>query len=122
MVSLSQFRGRPVVLNFWASWCVPCRREMPAFEAAHRRLGSRVVFLGVNHQDALRAALKFLTETGVTYPSGYDPDGGVARKYGLFGLPTTIFVSPDGKVVARRTGETTADELQRKIAGLLASG
>lgn len=118
-VELSDVAGRPVVLNFWASWCVPCRREMPAFQAVHERLGDQVAFLGVNHQDSRSDALALLAETGVTYPSGHDPQGNVARAYGLFGMPTTVFISPDGDILARRTGEMSADELRRTIDELL---
>jgi cytochrome c biogenesis protein CcmG/thiol:disulfide interchange protein DsbE len=117
-VSLADYRGRPVVLNFFASWCVPCRREMPDFEAVHDRLGNRVAFVGVNHQDQRPAALDLLEETGVTYPSGFDPRGTVAGAYGLFGMPTTIFISPDGRVLERRTGEMSKRELEATIRRL----
>ena len=118
-VALADRAGSPAVINFWASWCVPCRREMPALEAAHLRYGDQVTFIGVNHQDGRDAALAFLEETGVTYSSGYDPDGDVARRYGLFGLPTTILVDADGEIVATRTGEVTADELETMIGRLI---
>lgn len=65
-------------------------------------------FIGVNHQDGREAALAFLDETGATYPSGYDADGDVARRYGLYGLPTMILVAADGEILATRTGEVTA--------------
>ena len=118
-VALADRAGSPAVINFWASWCVPCRREMPALQAAHLRYGDQVTFIGVNHQDSRDAALAFLDETGATYPSGYDPDGDVARRYGLFGLPTTILVAADGEIVARRTGEVTADDLETMIGRLV---
>ena len=107
--------GRPVVVNFWASWCVPCRREMPALEAVSSRLAGRVSFLGVNHQDGRRAALELVAETGISYPSGYDPDGRVARELGLFGMPTTFFVDGEGRIVGQRTGELSRAELERSI-------
>lgn len=118
-IDLRDLAGRPVVLNFWASWCVPCRREMPTFQAAHERLGGQVAFIGINHQDRREDALDLLADTGVTYPIGYDPAGDVARAYGLFGMPTTVFISADGEILARRTGELDAAELARTIQRLL---
>jgi len=117
-VALADFRGRPVVLNFWASWCVPCRREMPAFEAVARASRDRVAFVGVNHQDSRDDALRFLRETGVSYRSGFDPAGDVARRYGLYGMPTTVFISADGRIIATRTGEISRTELTNRVREL----
>ena len=118
-VDLRDVAGQPVVLNFWASWCVPCRREMPTFQALHERFDDRVVFIGVNHQDRRSDALDLLEETGVRYRTAHDPEGQVARDYGLFGMPTTVFISPDGQIVGRRTGEMDAEELEAAINELL---
>jgi cytochrome c biogenesis protein CcmG/thiol:disulfide interchange protein DsbE len=119
-VDLRAFRGRPVVLNFWASWCVPCRNEMPAFEAMRRRIGDRVAFVGVNHQDSRDDALELLGETGVGYPSGFDPQGRVAQAYALYGMPTTVFISADGRILASRTGEMSESQLHLAIRDLFA--
>ena len=110
-VSLAQFAGRPLVINFWASWCVPCRDEMPALQAAGERLAGRVAFVGINHQDDPAAAGEFEREVGVRYASGADPTGDVARQYGARGLPTTVLVDARGDIVARQLGEITEDEL-----------
>ena len=118
-VELGSLRGKPVVVNFWASWCVPCRKEMPDFEAAHQQFGDRVAFLGVNHQDGRTPARDLLRQTGVTYPSGSDPDGKVAADYGLRGMPSTVFISSDGQIVASRTGELSRSELDGMIEKLL---
>ena len=107
------------MLNFWASWCVPCRREMPAFQALHDQLGERVAFVGIDHQDGRTPALALLADTGVTYPTAHDPAGDVAQAYGLYGMPTTVFISPSGERLATRTGEIRADELERTIRQLL---
>ena len=117
-ISLDDFRGRPLVLNFWASWCVPCRKEMPALEEASGEVQGRVAFVGLNHQDSRGAALKFLEETGVSFPAAYDPEGRTATAYGLFGMPTTIFISPDGRILERHRGEISEAELKRKIERL----
>jgi cytochrome c biogenesis protein CcmG/thiol:disulfide interchange protein DsbE len=107
-----------VVLNFWASWCVPCRKEMPALQEASEEVQGRVAFVGVNHQDSRGEALKFLEETGVRFPAAYDPEGRTATAYGLFGMPTTIFISPDGRILERHRGEISEAELKRKIERL----
>jgi thiol-disulfide isomerase/thioredoxin len=104
-----------VVVNFWASWCVPCRKELPTFAAVAQRLGSQVAFLGVNHQDQRRGALDLQEQMSVPYPSGYDPAGGVHAAYGLVGMPATVFISPDGRILKRRTGELSRAELERII-------
>lgn len=112
-VRLSDFAGRPLVVNFWASWCEPCRREMPALQAVAARLRGRVAFVGINHLDGREPAAEFEREVGVGYPSGYDPEGAVAALYGVIGLPTTMLVGADGRIVARRLGEISEDELLR---------
>jgi len=111
-VSLAELAGRPVVINFWASWCVPCRKEMPAFEAVHRRRGDRVAFLGVDRQDDRSDALRFLARTGVTYPSAYDPDGKLDVPYRLRGMPTTVVVARDGRVTEHVSGPMSQDRLE----------
>lgn len=115
-VRLADFAGEPLVVNFWASWCVPCRKEMPALQAVAERLQGRVAFVGINHLDASEDAADFQRAVGASYPSGHDPDGAVAREWAVMGLPTTIVVDSDGRIVARRLGEVSEDEL----LGLLA--
>ena len=119
---LADFAGQPMVVNFWASWCVPCRKEMPALQAAAERLVGRVAFVGVNHQDGQSPAAEFEREVGVTYPSGYDPDGAVARDFGVVGLPTTVLVDVSGRIVARSLGELTENELDDLIADAFGIG
>ena len=110
-VTLAQFAGRPVVVNFWASWCVPCRKEMPALERVSERLEGRVAFVGINHQDGKTSAIEFQKEVGVRYPSGRDPAGNVGTRYGVVGLPTTFLVDGSGHIVARKLGEVSENEL-----------
>lgn len=117
-VSLAALRGQPVVVNFFASWCAPCRREMPEFQAVADRLGSKVAFLGIDHQDNRQGGLAILADTGVRYASGYDPDGKVAADYGLFGMPTTVFVAADGRLLETHTGEMSKQKLEGTISRL----
>ncbi|MGH9224657.1 MAG: TlpA family protein disulfide reductase [Acidimicrobiales bacterium] len=117
-VALASLRGKPVVVNFFASWCVPCRKEMPAFQAVSSRLGDKVAFLGIDHQDNRDGGRQLLADTGVRYPTGYDPDGKVAERYSLFGMPTTVFISPDGRLLEKHTGELSEGQLEESITRL----
>ena len=105
--------GRPVVLNFWASWCVPCRVEMPAIDSVARQRPD-ILFLGIAVQDTEAAARTFADEVGVSYPLGHDSDGTILEKYPVLGLPATWFVTSDGIVADQWFGqldETTLQEL-----------
>ncbi len=114
-VALSQFAGKPVVLNFWASWCPPCRKEMPALAATARRLQGSVAFVGIDTNDQHGAALSFASQTGVKYPLAFDPHASVANNYGVYGLPTTFFISAQGKLLGRQVGGMTAQRLDQLI-------
>jgi len=107
-LDLGTLRGRVVVLNFWSSWCIPCREEAPALEAAWQRYrGQGVVVVGVNVQDLTPAALRFLHETRTTYPTVRDKDNTVYRAYGLTGVPETFFVDRSGRIVRKFPGAVT---------------
>ena len=119
-IALADLRGSAVVLNFWASWCIPCREEAPLLTAAdrtYRPRGLRV--LGVVYQDSASSASDFMTRYGQTYPGLLDPDGRTAIDYGVFGIPETFFIDPDGIVRARQVGVVTADELDRQVEAML---
>jgi thiol-disulfide isomerase/thioredoxin len=109
--------GRPLVLNVWASWCAPCRTEMPAFEQVHRQLKDTVAFLGLDQNDQEDAARRFVAETGVTYRLAADPHGQAGAKLGVAGLPTTLFIAPDGTLRGRKVGAMTAAQLRAAIRG-----
>src|SRR3546814_18650266 len=89
-VRLSDHRGSPVVLNFWASWCAPCRREMPALAPVSAELAGRVSFIGIDHPDRREEALALLPQTGFRYPTAFDPTGGTAPAHGQLGIPPTV--------------------------------
>jgi cytochrome c biogenesis protein CcmG/thiol:disulfide interchange protein DsbE len=107
--------GPPVVLNFWGSWCPPCKEEMPALQAVHRALGDKVRFVGIDEEDTRAAALAFLHRVGVTYPSGFDGDGGVAEeKFRINGDPTTYFIA-GGKMLDFHEGRLTEGALRTYV-------
>lgn len=113
-VSLRSFRGETVILNFWASWCVPCRKEFPLLAQADAR--QSVVVLGVVFNDSVANARRFMREHAATWP-GLRDDGQIAKAYGVGpGIPATIVIDADGRVVRRHIGEI------RRVADLIATG
>jgi peroxiredoxin len=123
-VSLGDLRGKKaVVLNFWASWCDPCRREMPLFERVWRGYKDRgVVILGVDVRDAPRSAREFVSDFGITYPIVRDEEARLAERLGVDPLPQTFFVDHRGRLAGDQVlGEITRAELERRIDALLAA-
>ncbi len=114
-ISLADFRGRDLVVNFWASWCGPCKSEMPLLESAYRAEHGRVSFLGIDSNDTRNSAVAFLADVHVTYPAASDAHGSVASRYRLFGLPTTVFISPRGKMLGRHIGQLNATTLKAAL-------
>ena len=117
-ISLASYRGRPVLVNFWATWCQPCVKEMPLLQAAHKRVGDQVAFLGVDRQDYRPEALSFLQKTGVTYASAYDRDGTLDGAYRLRGMPTSVFIDGAGRIRDEVTGPLTKAQLDDELAAL----
>lgn len=115
-VALSSFDGKVVVLNFWASWCEPCKEEAPMLQEAWERHRDRgVVVLGVNAQDFERDARRFVERYGLTYPILHDGRGSSLGRFGLTGFPETWWVGRNGKLVAYVQGEFSQEELDRNI-------
>ena len=111
----SDFLGqRPAVVNFWASWCVPCRRELPMLAKVARDV-TDVEFVGINHLDSREDALDVAREMRLPYRSGHDPGGDTALAYGLRGMPSTVFIDRTGRVVKIHTGELTERQLREEI-------
>jgi DsbE subfamily thiol:disulfide oxidoreductase len=104
-VNLKDFRGKLLMLNFWASWCLPCREEMPAMERLYQRYKDQgFVILGVNVKDDKKSALSFVRELKITFPIAFDPAGEAGLLYGAWGLPTTYLVDAKGIALARAWG------------------
>ena len=117
-ISLADLRGRPVVINFWATWCPPCRTEMPEFEAAHRRY-PQLAMVGVNLREPPDTVRTFVNRAGYTWTFLLDRDGQTAIRYAVAALPTTIFVQPDGSVREIRVGGMNGKDIEQKIAALV---
>jgi cytochrome c biogenesis protein CcmG/thiol:disulfide interchange protein DsbE len=115
-VTLADYRGQGVVVNFWASWCDPCRVEAELFEAAAQAEAGRIAFIGVNVLDTEPAARAFLDEFGVGYPNGPDTSERWARQFGATGVPVTVFVDADGVIRSVVLGAVTSPgELARHL-------
>lgn len=121
-LSIADFRGQPVVVNFWGSWCEPCVDEMPAFQRVHESLGDAVAFLGVNARDSPEAARSMARRTGVTYDLVRDVDGELGRALEVTTFPTTVLVLADGTVVDTIHREVSAERLCEKINQSLMNG
>ncbi|HET6343201.1 MAG TPA: redoxin domain-containing protein [Gemmatimonadota bacterium] len=117
-LALSDLAGKPVVLNFWASWCLSCRDEAAVLEAGWRRYGPEVAFVGIAVNDEPDAARAFIARYGKTYFLGPDASGSVAVDYGLHGVPETFFIGTDGRVLSRHVGPLTREDLDRQVAGM----
>ncbi len=118
-VQLSDFFGKPIVLNFWASWCGPCQREMPDFDVKYAEFSGDVHFLMVNMTDGGRetveTASSFIKKKGYSFPVFFDTSGEAAMTYGAYSLPTSFFINAQGHVIAQAVGAIDAATLQRGI-------
>ena len=118
-LQLSQFEGKPVILNFWASWCGPCKSEMPDLEEAFKTYGGDIHFIILNMTDGSRetvqSARNYIDSQGYTFPVYYDTNQNGAISYGVSGIPVTFFIDAEGYVVGMYSGAMTANILQQGI-------
>ena len=116
---LGQLEGTPIIVNFWGSWCAPCREEAPELRAAAERYGDRIQFLGVDILDERTSAAAFIAEMGWAYPSVFDPTGAVRDDLGFTGQPVTLFYDAEGRLVHERQGAIPPDDLAAGIERIL---
>jgi cytochrome c biogenesis protein CcmG/thiol:disulfide interchange protein DsbE len=117
-IDLTALRGKPVILNFWATWCGPCYEEHPTLVANARNLPN-VQFVGVVFNDEESKIMRFLAERGTAYPTLLDTNGKTAIAYGVGGVPETYFINPAGTIVAKYAGPLSTEELQANLAKAL---
>jgi cytochrome c biogenesis protein CcmG, thiol:disulfide interchange protein DsbE len=116
-LSLAAYAGRPVIVNFFASWCAPCQRETPMLARFYASQHGRVVVLGIDANDQTAAALRFIAKAGVTYPVGFDPfPSPVTTSYGVYALPQTFFLNAQHRIVSKVVGPVTQRDLTRGLA------
>ena len=122
LVSLENYKNKPLVLNFWASWCPPCRDETPGMERIWRKYEDQgVVILGINVQDGEKEAERYISEFGVTFSNALDLDGSITVDYGVTGLPVTFFIDNDSVVIGRWVGSISEDRLDNWVSNLIFS-
>lgn len=118
-VKLSDMRGKPVVVNFWASWCSPCKQEMPDFQAAYETYGDQILFMMVNltggNNETKESAQAHVSSNGFTFPVYFDLEQSAAMAYNTVSIPATYFYDADGYLIANATGMISADTLQQGI-------
>lgn len=116
--TLSQAAGMPVVLNFWATWCGPCQRELPALQDAAERYDGQVLIVGVDQGEEAATVQRYVDELGLTFPIPMDSDGAIGQRYNVRGMPTTYFIDGDGIIREVWSGEMNAVTLAEKIASI----
>lgn len=112
--TVGAFLDRPLVLNFFASWCTPCVTEMPALESIHQQRPD-IAFVGLAVNDTPTRARGIVADTGVTYATGIDPDSAIGNAYEILGMPTTLFITPDGEIAYQHTGGLTFDQITEQL-------
>lgn len=115
-IDLSALGGGPVLINLWASWCGPCRAEMPVLQSAYERYGERVAFLGVDTKDSLESAADFLGDVGVAYPQIVDVDGDLLAHLGPSGLPVTVVLDGEGRIAEMHVGQLDTEGVEELLA------
>jgi len=114
-ISLSRYQGKPVIVNFWASWCEPCQKETPLLASWYKQQHGHVVLLGLDENDTTANALKFAHAKGVSYPIGFDPQVTVALAYNVDGLPQTFFLNAQHRIVDHVLGAVTSAQLAKGL-------
>jgi len=119
-ISLEDFKGKPVVVNFWATWCGPCKQEIPFFEKTWREYKDKgVIFIGIDVMDDKDSAIKFIDKLGVSYINLYDPSGKTSNSYRVVALPATFFIDKDGNIAVKHYGSFLGNEAEKEFKSCL---
>ena len=119
-ISLEDFKGKPVVVNFWATWCGPCKQEIPFFEKIWREYKDKgVIFIGIDVMDDKDSAIKFIDKLGVSYINLYDPSGKTSNSYRVVALPATFFIDKDGNIAVKHYGSFLGNEAEKEFKSYL---
>ncbi len=120
--TLEGLRGTPLVINFWASWCVECYKEAALLEQAYKDYQGEVLFLGVDYLDTEKDALAYMEQYGITYPSGPDIESRIARDYRITGVPETFFINSEGQIIHVQIGPIERPQLYQLLERLTSGG
>ena len=121
-IALQEYQGRPVIINFWATWCAPCRQEMLALQVvydAHKTAGLVVLAMSQDQQDKVEVVRSYWATLGLTFLPLLDPDGSIATPYRVFLLPSTVFVHPSGTIAAVHLGPMTQAQIERHLKAIM---
>ncbi len=121
-ITLTQYRGKPLIVNFWASWCEPCQRETPLLASWYKQQHGHVIIVGLDENDNASSAVKFARAKGVSYPVGVDPELAAANAYGVSALPQTFFLNAQHRIVDRVYGPVTQADLAKGVRLMDAAG
>tara|TARA_Y100000746_G_scaffold131683_1_gene112748 strand:+ start:1290 stop:1790 length:501 start_codon:yes stop_codon:yes gene_type:complete len=108
--------GRPLIVNFWATWCAPCLEELPMFESSNQKFKDEIDFLGINVSDSPTKAKEMINATEISYLTGSDPEGNFLIELGVVGLPATVFISKQGDLIDLHIGQISSTDLDMKIS------
>ena len=122
-VKLSDYFGKPIVINFWTSWCGPCKSELPAFDAMYEKYGYEVVFMMINltdgYNETVNGVKEFVLDSGYSFPVYYDTKYDAANTYGIYSIPETVFINADGSIYYRQLGAMSEKVLENYIKQMI---